>query len=171
MGAHICSLIRAADQLIPGGGGYHLVRFPFGSAESFDEFEMHQVVQPDGYVISSSGWDSDDRSSLIWPSKYGWGTFSAMVQWEAPTGTSGAVGEYRDGFVRDPLGLAGDPYNTTGTAHTAASPGANFFRASWPIFVHPGKPVALRIGHSGSGPLKMTLAEFKLSIIDVAPSS
>lgn len=171
MGSHVCSLIRTADQLIPGGSGYHLVRFPFGSEESYDAFEMHQLVQPDGYVISGSGWDSDDRSALIWPSKDGWGTFSAMIQWEAPTGTSGAVGEYRDGFVRDPLGLGSKPYDTTGTAHTAASPGANFFRASWPIFVHPGVPVALRVGHSGSGPLKLTLAEFKLDIGDVDPSS
>lgn len=170
-GLHICSLIRSTNQLIPAGSSYTLVRFPFGSAESYDEFEMHQLVQPDGYVINGAGWDSDDRSALIWPSRHGWGTLSALIQWEAPTGTSGAVAEYREGYVRDPLGLGEDPNNTTGTAHAAASPGANFFRANWPIFVHPDVPLAVRVGHSGSGPLNLTLAEFKLSIATVAPSS
>lgn len=169
-GVEVCSLIRQTAQLIAAGTTYQTVRFPFGAAESYDAFEMHQLTQPDGYVINGAAWDSDERSGLIWPSKSGWGTIEGLFQWEAPTGLSGAVTEYRDQVVRDPLGLTPTPNDTTGTVHSASTVGQNFFRLVWQIFVNPSTPIAVRVAHNGTGALNLNLAEFKLAIDDARPS-
>src|SRR3546814_1665762 len=50
---YICSLKREPDQSIPADGQYHILRFPFGSAESSDAHGMHQMAQPDGFDIRS----------------------------------------------------------------------------------------------------------------------
>jgi hypothetical protein len=151
----ICSLIVNAPQVIP-PGGYHVVRFPFGAAESYDELGMHQVVQPDGYVIGN--WRTDVRAGLIWPSAGGWGVLTAMIHWEA-----GGYSELRDRFVRDPLGLSTGP-DSTATDHRPPSPGMQCFTKHHEIFVHPRTPLALMVSHNNSSPARLVLAEFKLAI-------
>ena len=158
--ALVCSLKADVCQAIPDDGQYHVVRFPFGSAESYDRWEMHQVQQPDGYVVSD--WATDDRSGLIWPVRDGWGHLYAMIHWDA-----GCYSELRDQYVRDPLGLTRDPANTTATDHRAPTPGANCFTKSHGIFVHPGVPLAVRVAQNSGGDVNLTLAEFKLLIFDV----
>jgi hypothetical protein len=152
----VCSLITGEPQTIP-AGGYHVVRFPFGGGESYDAHGMHQMLQPDGYQITN--WRTDDRAGLIWPAADGWGSLTAVIQWEA-----GGYSELRDQFVRDPLGLTDDPVNTTATEHRPPSPGMQCWHKSHEIFVHPGVPLALRISHNDSRPRRMVLAEFKLAI-------
>lgn len=160
-GVHVCSLKVDTPQLIQPGTTYRIVRFPFGAAEPTDRFEMHQSVQPDGYVVSN--WATDDRSGLIWPSKEGWGHLHAMLQWEA-----GGYTELRDQYVRDPLGLTPAPNDTTATEHRTPTPGGQYFVKNHAIFVEPGTPLALRVTHNDSVPRLLTLAEFKLAIYDAA---
>ncbi|MCX5326267.1 hypothetical protein [Streptomyces sp. NBC_00120] len=155
----VCSLKRDTPQLIQPGTKYQIVRFPFGSLESSDSAEMHQMQQPDGFTIST--WESEDRSGLIWPSRTGWGHLYAMVQWE-----SGEYTELRDQFVRDPLAFGPDPENTTATDHRPKSPGAQCFTKSHGVFVDPSVPLALRVTHNDKVARNLTLAEFKLVIYD-----
>lgn len=156
-GVQVCSLKRDTPQIVP-PGAYTIVRFPFGSAEPTDRFGMHQMQQPDGYTITS--WDTDERSGLIWPSKYGWGHLYAMIQWEAATAT-----EYRDQYIRDPLNLGSPtPVDTTATDHRPPSPGMQCFTKSHGIFVNAATPLALRVWHNAPVPLALVLAEFKLAI-------
>ncbi|GAB2327902.1 hypothetical protein AB0N20_22520 [Streptomyces griseoincarnatus] len=161
-GVLVCSLKRDTPQVVP-AGEYTIVRFPFGAAESYDRWRMHQVQQPDGYTISS--WDTDDRSGLIWPARDGWGELHAMVQWE-----SGDYQELRDQYVRDPLSLGSPtPVDTTATEHRPPSIGMQcWVKGSHGIFVHPDTPLALRVRHDASGPVAVVLAEFKLVIHEAA---
>lgn len=159
-GVQVCSLKADAPQLIAPGTTYKVVRFPFGAAEPTDRFEMHQAVQPDGYVVAN--WATDDRSGLIWPSKAA-GQLHAMIQWEGPSDSNGYT-ELRDQFVRDPLGLTPTPNDTTATEHRPPSPGGQFFVKSHAIFVDPGMPLALRVTHNDANSRLLTLAEFKLVI-------
>jgi hypothetical protein len=152
----VCSLKRDINQLIPPGSVYTIVRFPFGSTESYDAYGMHQTAQPDGYTITN--WDTDDRSGLIWPSVSGWGHLYAMIQWEA-----GDYTELCDQYVRDPLGL-NSPADTTATDHRPPSSGIQAFTKSHGIFVHPSTPLALRVAHNDTVARNVTLAEFKLVI-------
>ncbi|MFD8509729.1 hypothetical protein ACFV27_01085 [Streptomyces antimycoticus] len=155
-GVQVCSLKVDTPQLIA-PGAYTIVRFPFGAAEPADPFEMHQVVQPDGYVVSD--WAPDDRSGLIWPSRYGWGHLHAMIQWEA-----GGYTELRDQYVRDPLSLGPNPNDTTATEHRPPSIGMQCFVKNHGIYVDQDTPLALRVSHNDSGPRRLLLAEFKLCI-------
>jgi hypothetical protein len=152
----VCSLIRDEPQVIPADGGYHSVRFPFGSAESYDVHSMHQVQQPDGYEVGD--WRDDDRSGLIWPAAGGWGDLTANIHWE-----EGGYTELRDRFVRDPLGLAGSA-DSTGTDHRPRSPGIQCFTKHHAIFVHTGTPLALLVSHNDSAPRQIIHAQFKLAI-------
>jgi hypothetical protein len=154
MAVQVCSLIVSESQRIPGDGAYHIVHFPYGDAESYDVHGMHQTRQPDGGVSAYP----DDRSGLIWPSADGWGSLTAVIQWEP-----GDYSELRDQYVRDPLGLAGGA-DTTGTDHRAPSPGMQCFTKHHEIFVHPGTSLALRVAHLGSGTLRLVHAQFKLAI-------
>ncbi|MFZ4160416.1 hypothetical protein ACOZDE_18595 [Streptomyces griseoincarnatus] len=156
-GVQVCSLKVDTPQLIPPGTTYRIVRFPFGAGESTDRFEMHQTVQPDGYVVTD--YATDDRSGLIWPSRPGWGHLYAMIQWEA-----GGYTELRDQYVRDPLGLTPSPNDTTATEHRTPTPGGQYFVKNHGIFVNPGTPLALRVTHNDAAPRLLTLAEFKLVI-------
>lgn len=156
-GVQVCSLKVDTPQLIEPDGSYHVVRFPFGAAESTDRFEMHQVIQPDGYVVTD--WANDDRAGLIWPSREGWGHLYGMIQWEA-----GGYTELRDQYVRDPLALTPNPNDTTATEHRPPSVGMQCFVKSHGIFVHPGVPLALRVAQNDSEPRALVLAEFKLCI-------
>ncbi|MEK8169360.1 hypothetical protein NKH77_04805 [Streptomyces sp. M19] len=158
MPVNVCSLIRGgAEPQTVAPGAYHVVRFPFGAGESYDAEGMHQVNQPDGYQVTD--WKADDRAGLIWPSADGWASLTAMVQWEA-----GNYTELTDQFVRDPLGLTDNPMDTTATDHRPPSPGMQCFTKHHEIFVHPGIPLALRVGHNASASRKLVLAEFKLAI-------
>jgi hypothetical protein len=156
MAPYVCSLITSTPQLIE-PGAYTVVRFPYGAGESHDPYDMHPAEQPDGYVVGD--WATDDRSGLIWPNADGWGELKAMIQWEA-----GGYTELRDQLVRDPLGLTGDPVNTTATDHRVPSPGMQCFSKAWGIFVHPNVPLALRVFHNDDEPRRLVLAEFKLAI-------
>jgi hypothetical protein len=158
MPVQVCSLIRDEPQTIPGDAGYHIVRFPFGAAESYDRHRMHQVEQPDGVTTTFE----HDRAGLIWPSVDGWGELKALMYW-AP----GFYGEVRSRFVRDPLTLAGGP-NSTCTEDSPATPGGQYRAKAWGIFVRVGTPVALLVRHNGLLPVALTHAQFKLAISDVA---
>ncbi len=160
-GVQVCSLKRDTPQSIPANSPYTVIRFPFGSAESTDRFAMHQVNQPDGYVVTN--WDADDRSGLIWPSTAGWGVLYAMIQWEP-----GGYDELRDQFVRDPLGLTPSPNDTTATEHRPPSPGMQCWTKQWGIFVDPDVPLALRATHDDSVARDIVLAEFKLVVHEAA---
>ena len=156
MAVHVCSLIRSRTQSIPADGKYHVLRFPFGDAESYDEEGMHQVQQPDGHEVVD--WDSDARSGLIWPSADGWGALTAMIQW-----ADGAYTELRDRFVRDPLDLAGGA-DSTATDHRPRSVGMQCFTKHHEIFVHPGTPLGLLVSHNGASARQIVHAQFKLAI-------
>lgn len=156
-GVRVVSLIVDEPQTIP-ADGYHLLRFPFGSAESKDPWEMHQVVQPDGHTVTD--WQADDRSGLIWPSSAGWGSFTGMIFWEP-----GDYTEVRSRFVRDPLNLPGGVgYNSTATEDMARTPGGQYRHRCHEMNVEPGVPVGLLVRHNASGPVDVTFAEFKLAI-------
>jgi hypothetical protein len=152
----VCSLINAEPQTIPPGGDYHIVNFPFGGGESYDAHGMHQMAQPDGYQITD--WPADERSGLIWPSTDGWGVLTVNLHWE-----SGNYTELRDRFVRDPLNVS-TGYDSTATDHRAPSPGMQCFTKQHQMFVHPGTPIALLVGHNATSPRRLVLAEFKLAI-------
>lgn len=156
MPVQVCSLKVDTSQLIPADGKYHIVRFPFGVAESYDEHCMHQMAQPDGYRISD--WRRDDRSGLIWPAVDGWGSLTAMVYWEA-----GDYTETRDRFVRDPLGLSTGP-DSTATEDHRPTPGGQYLHKSHEMFVHPNVPLALMVRHNAPRAVAVTLAELKLAI-------
>lgn len=152
----VASLKTDIPQSIPGDGQYHVVRFPFGAAESYDAHNMHQATQPDGYVVTS--WAQDDRSGLIWPAAAGWGDLYGLMYWEGADYT-----EVRSRFVRDPLSLAGG-YDSTCTEDDNPTPGGQYRAKSWGVFVDPGTPLALLVRHNASQPVDLTLAEFKLAI-------
>lgn len=155
MATMFCSLIRHPDQVIY-PGSYTIVKFPFGSSESWDVHGMHNAIQPDGYEVTD--WDNDERSGLIWPSVRGLGTLHATMQWDSANYT-----EVRHQFVRDPLNLSTGP-DTTATEHFEPSIGMQCFTKSWQIIVNPETPLAYRVYHNASGPINLSLAQFKLSI-------
>lgn len=157
MTQHVCSLIFDATrdggpQSVPAGGDYFLVRFPYGSAESYDPDNMHAEAR-DG---TSHPFPSDPASGLIWPAGQAWGRLYAMIQWDGSSGS--AATEFRDQFARDPLGTP----DTTCTEHRPPSPGMQCFAKTWGIFVSPDVPLGLRVTHNGSGAVNVVLAEFKL---------
>ena len=157
MTVYVCSLIVNEPQSIPADGGYHIIRFPVDpTVESYDAHGMHEALQPDGYQITN--WATDDRSGLIWPSSEGWGVLTANIHWKP-----GAYTELRDRFVRDPLGLS-TGYDSTATDHRAPSPGMQCFTKQHQMFVHPGTPIALLVGHSDSVSREIVHAQFKLAI-------
>ncbi|MDN3056835.1 hypothetical protein PH213_20235 [Streptomyces sp. SRF1] len=160
-GVQVCSLKVDSGQVIQPGTTYQILRFPFGARESTDRFEMHQVQQPDGYVVTD--WATDDRSGLIWPSRPGWGHLYGMIQWQAASSTGGYT-ELRDQYVRDPLGLGPSPNDTTATEHRTPTPGMQCYVKNHGIFVTPDTPLALRVAHNDAQPRTVTLAEFKLCI-------
>lgn len=153
---HVCSLILEEPQTIPDDGQYHVVRFPFGTAESYDDHGMHQVAQPDGYRVSL--WRTDDRAGLIWPAVEGWASLTAIIQWE-----DGQYTELRDRFERDPLNLSTGA-DSTATDHRARTPGLNPFTKHHELFVHPGTPIAFKAAHNSSRPERITHAQFKVAI-------
>jgi hypothetical protein len=164
-GVTVCSLKRDSEvhgpQVIP-PGPYTILRFPFGAAESYDRWTMHQAIQPDGYTVTD--WEEDPRSGLIWPARAGWGELKAMIQWE-----SGDYQELRDQFARDPLLLGSrTKVDTTATEHRPPSKGMQCWNKGHGMFVHPDTPLAVRVAHDDSKPRAVVLAEFKLVIHHVA---
>ncbi|MDT0381946.1 hypothetical protein RM572_24595 [Streptomyces sp. DSM 42041] len=154
MAVLVCSLyVHGNGQMIE-PGGYRLVRFPYGSRESYDRHGMHQTRQPDG----DGSTYPDERSGLIWPAADGWGDLVANIHWEA-----GDYTELRDRFVRDPLGLAGGE-DSTGTDHRRPSPGMQCFTKTHAIFVHPDTPLGLKVAHNDDRPRRLLHAQFKLAI-------
>lgn len=156
MPVRVCSLITNAPQPVPGDGAYHLLRFPFGAAESYDAHGMHPAEQPDGYVVGD--WAADDRSGLIWPHEDGWGSLTAMIHWEG-----GGYTEIRDQFARDPLNLAGG-IDTTCTQDRPPTPGGQFLAKHHELFVHAGTPLGLGVRHNDATARAVVHAQFKLAI-------
>ncbi|WP_353941601.1 hypothetical protein ABII15_08155 [Streptomyces sp. HUAS MG91] len=147
-----------AQKITYDSDGYHLVRFPYATAEeSYDPWNMHGPSAGGG-----SSKYPDARSGLIWPSHDGWGTLSALVFWAA----SDRATEYRARFVRDPLNLS-TGYDSTATTDIAATGGGQYRSYTWQMFVHPGTPVGLKVAaRRGDTHLAvpLVLAEFKLAI-------
>lgn len=162
MTVHICSLITDESQLVR-PGAWTTLRFPFGTAESYDKQQMHQVAQPVGAPIDD--WQSDDRSGLIWPSTDGWGVLNAMVQWEA-----GGYEQLGARFVRDPLKLT-TGWDATATDERPPTPGAQRSAYTWQMFVHPGTPIAVQVYQDDKRSRRMTFAELKLAIHTTAQGS
>ncbi|MFD4832065.1 hypothetical protein ACFWPV_19745 [Streptomyces uncialis] len=160
-GVQVCSLKVETPQLIPAGDTYRIIRFPYGTHESSDRFNMHQAEQLDGPPVLD--YATDDRSGLIRPSRAGWGQLYAMIQWESASGTNGYT-ELRDQFVRNPLGVV----DTTATEHRAPTPGIQCYVKGHGIMVYPDVPLALRVMHNDNAPRRVTLAEFKLVIHEAA---
>jgi hypothetical protein len=157
---HYCSLKVEIPPQVIRPGVYTTVRFPFGTAESWDQHRMHQVAQPDGHLVED--WRTDDRAGLIWPAADGIGYLSAMAQFEP--------GNYRElgiRLVRDPLELS-TGWDATATDERPPSPGRQRAVHNWQILVHPGTPLALQVCHDDTVPRKLLLAEFKLSIHPMA---
>lgn len=152
----VCSLKVDEPQSIPADGEYHLVRFPFGSAEPYDLVNMHPASQPDSYEVTD--WSTDDRSGLIWPIVPGWGTLHALAYWD-----EGDYTEVRSRFVRDPLNLS-TGYDSTCTEDDVPTPGGQYRAKTWGMFVHSGTPLGFMVRHNGTSPVALTLAEFKLVI-------
>lgn len=152
---HPCSLILKEPQQIP-TAEWKTIRFPYGTAESYDTHRMHQTVQPGGGKITD--WRKDDRAGLIWPDIDGWGLITAMVQWEA--GTYRQLGAR---FVRDPLG-GSTGWDSTATDERCPTPGVQRATYMHQMFVRPGTPIALQVYHDDPKPRGVIFAEFKLSI-------
>jgi hypothetical protein len=151
----VCSLINKDGQNIPPGDSYTLLRFPFvQDGESYDAHDMHPAVQPDtGQMVGFSS----QRAGLIWPVHDAWAHLHALLYWDA-----GSYTEVRSRFVRDPLAIFGDPDSTCTEDHPA-TPGQQFRPKNWAMFVHPMIPLGLMVRHNASGPVKLLLAEFKVS--------
>lgn len=155
MGVHVVSLQETVDLEVP-PRTWTLVQFSYGSMESYDVWNMHPTVQPDGTSVTD--WKADSRSALVWPSKEGWGELHADLIWKA-----GDYQEIRDQFVRDPLGVP----DYTSVEHRPLSPGAQYFAKHHGIFVHTDTPVALQVYHDATEPVILTYAQLKLVIHDV----
>lgn len=135
-----CSLIVKRPQRIP-PRTYVALRF---DTESTDLSGLHR----------SSNLALRD-SALIIPTTTAVGLLSAMVFWDASDAT-----QYLHRFSRDPYG----EIDNTCTNDKQATVGANFHTFSWPMTVRKGQPLALMVSHNASGPVNVTLAEFKLWI-------
>ncbi|MCW2863276.1 MAG: hypothetical protein JWP48_4984 [Actinoallomurus sp.] len=103
MAQHVCSLKFDAERdggplSVPAGEDYHLVPFPYGSAENYDADNMHAETRGG----ATHPFPSDRASALIWPAHEAWGRLYAMIQWEVASGDEAT--ELRDQFARDPLG-------------------------------------------------------------------
>lgn len=155
----VCSLINKDVQDIA-PGAWTVVRFPFGKGESTDVHNMHPASHPIAGDVPADEWHRHDRSGLIWPSRSGWADLYAMAQWEADSGPR----EYRDQFVRDPLGYTGSPEDTTATDHRPPSVGMQCFTKTWGMYVNQDTPLALRVRHDGGSSARLVFAEFKLAI-------
>lgn len=152
MPTYVCSLKMDQPQSIPAGSGYTIVRFPFD--ESYDPHDMHPQVQPDtGQAVDYAS----PRAGLIWPAHDAWARLDALLYWEA-----GDYDEVRDRFVRDPLDLS-TGYDSTCTEDRQATVGGQFNAKSWPMFVHPGTPLAVLVRHNAPVAVRLMLAELKLS--------
>lgn len=160
---YVCSLITNEVQSIPVGSGWTIVRFPF-LGESHDDWSMHQAQRVGDPQYTIADWRTDDRSGLIWPAAAGWGSITVNVHFEA-----GGYSKLRDQVIRDPLGYTSNPADTTGTDYRAVVQGTNLFTKHHEIFVDPGVPLAIRVGHNDAAARRITHAQFKLAInTDVA---
>ncbi len=149
-----CSLKFAddQDQLIQ-PGDYQIVRFPFGSVESSDTFDLHPIVQPDtGQSITLSS----PRAGLIWPAHERWARLWALMYW-----ADGPYTEVRSRFVRDPLNLS-TGYDSTCTEDSAKTPGGQFISKSWEAKTVLGTPWALMVRHNASEAIRLDFAELKM---------
>jgi hypothetical protein len=150
----LCSLgfkpVSGQEQVIP-PGAYTLLRFPYGTQENADPWDMHSRVHA-GRVVTYA----DPESGLIIPSRAGVGCLELDVIW-----TDTDYTELRDVFVRDPLGTTPDP---TGYDHRARTPGENCFTKTHWLVVRPGIPLGVEVAHDGTVAAKVRMAQFKLTI-------
>lgn len=152
---HACSLAVDTDQLISPNGGYQILRFPYGDAESSDHHQMHPAEQPDGVTSAFP----DDRSALIWPAVSGWSLVEGVVHLE-----KGDYSEYRFRVIRDPLDLTDHGYDSTRSEHRPPSPGAQFWAFSHFMYARVGTPLSIAVAHNASTDCEVTYAQFKIGI-------
>jgi hypothetical protein len=159
--------VSGAQKVAYDKDGYHLVRFPYGSAESEESYDPWHMHDPANGGTAPSAFP-DRRSGLIWPSHSGWGVLSAMVFWAADL----RAVEYRARFVRDPLGTGKKSNDSTATTDSMITRGGQYRTFMWQMFVKPTVPLGLKISarslKDGLVATPITLAEFKLAIhVDV----
>ncbi len=159
-----CSL-KTGGALSITPNAYTLVRFPF-TTEPYDPDDLHPPVQPDtGNTITSA----DPRAGLIWPRHDALGRFTAMMQWQdiADLASADRPTHFRHRFVRDPLGLPGSTgYDSTATSDHRPRPageGGTCKTKQWEFWVHPETPLGYLVYHDARVPMRLELAEFKLS--------
>lgn len=156
MSVYLCSLgfkpETGQEQTIP-AGGYTVLRFPYGAQENTDPLDMHPRVQPDGRTVTYA----DPESGLVWPAVGGVGCLELDVIW-----LDGAYQELRDVFIRDPFGTP-DP---TAYDHRARTAGENCFTKTHWLAVRRGQPLAAAVAHDAAGPVRVRMAQFKLTIFD-----
>jgi hypothetical protein len=165
-------MLRLFDCSLKTGGAlsvpprtYTIVRFPFnGGAEPYDPDDLHPALQPDiGQVVTSS----DSRAGLIWPRHDALGRLTAMMQWQdiGDLDSADRPSQVRHRFVRDPLDLSTGPDSTATSDHRPrpAGTGGTCKTTAWEIWVHPQTPLGYLLYHDARVPMRLELAEFKLS--------
>jgi hypothetical protein len=139
-----CSLIVKTPQLIA-PNTYTAVRFDTESTDS-----------PNWHVTNNL---NSANSALITPDITAVAGLYAEIFWQNASDMERPPTQYLHRFTRDPFGPEPD---STATNDRAPTPGAQFHVFSWAITIRTGQPLALMVGHNGSGPLAVTLAEFKV---------
>lgn len=137
--ADYTSLVLYDDTPIA-GGKYVLLGFPDTSSDVL-------------------GMASKDRHTIV-PSRAGIGLLELNIVWEA-----GDYSELRDVFVRDPFKVTKDPDNRTAYDHRPPSPGVQCFTKQHTLLVHPDVPLGVYVSHNDVVPRRVTMAQFKLTIL------
>lgn len=132
-------------------GPYTLLRFPYGTQENADPWDMHPRLQPGGTVATFT----DPESGLIYPAASGIGCLELNVIW-----MDGDYTELKDVFVRDPLGTPDE----TAYDHRPRTPGEQCFTKTHWLLVQRGRPLGVQVAHDGATPAKVRMAQFKLAI-------
>lgn len=145
------------EQVIPSGGGYTLLRFPYTAAqENTDPWDMHSTRQPDGRIVTYA----DPEAGLVRPTVPGWGCLELNVIW-----LDGEYTELHDVFVRDPLGTP----DQTAYDHRSRTAGENCFTKTHWLSVRPSAPLGVWVSHNGPADARVRMAQLKLTIFtDVA---
>lgn len=142
-----CSLICDTPQLIQ-PNTYTALRFDI---ESSDSTNWHQVsnLQDQRSALITPPADFDDQPAGLY----------AEVFWASATGMTQPPRQYLSRFSRDPFSAEVD---STCTEDRVPTPGQQFLTKSWVIIVRAGQPLAVMVAHDGSGPLAVTLSQFKV---------
>ena len=110
---------------------------------------------------------TDPQSALIYPPLEDYYLWAAMVHWE-PVPSAGSDLQFLEQFCRDPYSASPD---TTGTDDSPDTAGAEYNTRTWPFVGRPGQPVAVRVWHNHTAPVRVVLAEFKAITWTPAPTA